>query len=63
MVEWAKPDKIKGKIGIKNLRFGEVVTTIIADESSCMVTSNKEYTLKINEKSYRIIAGQNEFTI
>ena len=38
----------KGKIGIKNLRFGGIVTDIIADEKICMVESNEGYTLKIN---------------
>lgn len=62
-VKWAKPDNLRGKTGIKNLRFGDIVTDIIADEKNCSVASNKEYTLEINGKKYDISAGENNFAI
>ncbi len=57
-IKWSKPSTAVGKIGIKNLRFGGIVTDIIADEKSCIVTSTAPYTLEINEKAYEIGAGE-----
>jgi hypothetical protein len=62
-VEWEKPCDISGKIGIRNLRFGNVVTDIIADGSRCTVTSNREYTLKVNGKAYEINIGENHICL
>ncbi len=62
-VEWAKPDTFKGKVGIKNLRFGNIVTDIEAEKNKCKVKSNAAYTLKINGKDYYIQKGENEFII
>lgn len=59
VVEWAKPNDITGKIGVKNLRFGKVVTDIVADGNTCKVISNQPYTLKINGKEFSIQAGEN----
>lgn len=63
LVEWAKPYDFKGEIGIKNLRFGSVVTDIKATGEKCCVSSNEPYTLKINGKEYKISAGENEFIL
>lgn len=53
-VKWAKPDSINGNIGIKNLRFGNIVTDIVASGDECFVTSNSEYALEINGKKFAI---------
>lgn len=63
LVEWAKPDTLKGKIGIKNLRFGKILTDIEAVGNNFKVVSNDAYTLKINGKPYSVVAGENQFTI
>ena len=63
VIEWAKPDNLKGKTGIKNLRFGNIITDIEAEGNKCKVKSNAEYTLKINEKAYCVQIGENEFTL
>ena len=63
VIEWAKPDTFAGKIGIKNLRFGNVITDIIADKNTCQVTSNLPYTLKINGKTFDIVAGNNTIKV
>ncbi len=60
VVEWKKPNTFKGKIGIKNLRFGNVITDIVADENTCIVLSNEPYTLKMNGTVYEIRSGRNE---
>ena len=61
IVEWEKFDSFKGETGIKNLRFGSVITDIKACEGKCWVKSNEPYTLKINGKEYSISVGLNEF--
>ena len=63
VVEWSKPKDIQGKIGVKNLRFGDVVTDIIADGANCFVQSNAPYSLKIDGKIFAVVAGENRFTI
>lgn len=62
-VEWEKPKDIKGKIGIQNLRFGEIVTDIEANETHCSVSSNRPYTLAIRGKEYQIQSGENQFAL
>ena len=59
---WAKPD-VKGKVGIRNLKFGSVVTDITAEGNTCTVISDGEYTLIINEKPYRVKPGVNRFIL
>ena len=63
LVEWSKPDNLSGEIGIRNLRFGDIVTDIIAIGDECKVTSNAEYTLKVNGKKYFIKCGENKISI
>ena len=62
VVKWAKPDDFNGEIGIKNLRFGNVVTDIVANGKACTVTSNAPYTLEIDGKAYEIKEGTTEIT-
>ncbi|MBQ6714535.1 MAG: hypothetical protein IJN15_03190, partial [Clostridia bacterium] len=63
VVEWEKPRDFQKKIGIKNLRFGEIVTDIVADGDICSVKSNGNYTLKICGKTYEIKEGINKLNI
>ncbi len=62
-VEWARPDRLAGNIGIKNLRFGDIVTDITACGDECTVISNGEYTLVINGVSHSIAVGENRFLL
>ena len=62
-VEWERPCELKGEAGVKNLRFGNVVTDISAKGSICRVKTNEPYTLCINGKEYEIKIGENEFSI
>lgn len=62
-VKWEKPKEFKGNIGIKNLRFGNVITDIVANSNTCTVSSSAPYTLEICGKAYEIKAGKNSFTI
>jgi len=63
LVKWAKPDGFKGEIGIKNLRFGDVVTDIVADGNKVSVSSNGDYTLEINGVSCKVSAGNTNITL
>ena len=63
VIEWEKPDSFKGEIGVRNLRFGDIVTDVIADGNECRVRSNAPYTLKICGKAYEIKSGENIFEI
>lgn len=62
-IEWAKPDTFTGEIGIKKLRFGNIVTDILANGNHCKVVSNDSYTLKINGKEFEIKSGENEILL
>lgn len=62
-VKWEKPDTFKGKIGIKNLHFGDVVTDITADGDNCVIVSNADYRIEINGKAYEIHSGENEIEL
>ena len=58
VVKWQKPTEFKKTVGIRNLRFADVVTDIVAEGDVCTVKSNQAYTLYINEKAYSISAGE-----
>lgn len=62
-VKWAKPDEAEGKIGIKNLRFGDIITDIICEKDKCRVLTNEKYTLEINGKEFVVSPGENEFSL
>ena len=55
-VKWNK--HLKGINGIRNLRFGAIITDIVANENQVKVKSNIEYTLVINNKEFKIKAGE-----
>ena len=59
VVKWSKPDDSAGKIGIRNLHFGDVITDIEAEGDICHVITNKAYELEINGKSYKLSIGEN----
>lgn len=58
VVEWAKPEGFAGEIGICNLRFGDVVTDIVAKGGICTVRANAPYTLRIDGRDLPIRAGE-----
>jgi hypothetical protein len=62
-VYWEMPDGCKGQIGIRNLRFGNIVTDIVAEGDICEVNSNGPYMLYIKETAYQIQPGENRFQI
>ena len=63
VVEWQKPNEFKKALGIKNLHFADVVTDIVAEGNVCTVKSNQSCVLKINGKTFLILAGEQKFTL
>ncbi|MBQ6823314.1 MAG: hypothetical protein IJP27_01545 [Clostridia bacterium] len=61
-VEWALPAH-EGKLGIRNLHFGEITTDILEEKGTVTVTADQGYTLIINGTPYPIQAGENQFSI
>lgn len=59
LVKWRKQGG--DEQGIRNLRFGEIVTDIVAMDDHVTVDSNISYTLIINEKEYNINPGSQNF--
>ena len=63
VVEWEKPNSFQGNIGVKNLHFGDIITDIVANETTCTVKANEPYVLIINGVSHQIKAGENQFSL
>ena len=63
VVEWSKPNCFNGQFGVKNLRFGKVVTDIVANGKECIVTASNAYILKIDGVSYAIQKGENKIVL
>ena len=63
VVYWSLPSEINGKIGVRNLRFGNVVADIICSENTVRVLSNEPFTLKINNIDKKVSAGANEILL
>ena len=63
LVEWEKPSDLGAEIGIRNLRFGNVVTDIVANKNKISVSSNEPYMLKISGRAFEIKAGEQTFNI
>ena len=56
-VVWEKPET-EARIGIENLRFGDIVTDIVAEGGSVRVKASAPYTLVIAGKEYAIEKGE-----
>ncbi len=63
IVKWSIPKEFSGEIGVKNLRFGSIVTDILLKNGVCLVVSNYPYTLEADGTEYEIKAGKNQFEI
>lgn len=61
LVEWNK--RGVGTQGLKNLKFGNIITDIVADEKMLNVKSNNPYTLSVNGRRYKISAGEQSFKL
>lgn len=62
-VFWALPEKIQGKIGIRNYSFGDTVTDLIMENGKLFTVSNLPYTLEIKGKSISVPAGKQEIDL
>lgn len=62
-VRWQLPENVSGKIGVRNLRFGEIVTDIVLDKNRVSVQTNRPYTLCINGCAYELKTGENSISL
>lgn len=58
-VKWARPRTLSGAVGVRNFRFGTVVTDIVAEGDVCTVSANEAYTLEIDGVPHAIHPGEN----
>ena len=62
VIEWRLHQT--GRHGIRNLRFSDITTDLIADGSGNVeVLSNAPYTLIINGKSLKVVPGKHHFSV
>ena len=59
LVEWHKHGSERQ--GIRNLRFGSIVTDIVAEGNQIEVESNEKFTLMVNGKHFAVKPGKNSF--
>ncbi len=62
-VEWSFPHELSGEVGIRGLRFGDVLTDIVAKDGAVTVTANAAYTLVVDGTPYAIQPGETTFAI
>lgn len=61
LIEWHK--RGQGEQGLKNLRFGNTTTDIIADGQQVKIKTNRPYSLVINGKKYKVKEGEQTITL
>ena len=52
---------IKGRVGVKNYRFGKVTCSVVATTEKIEVESNAEFLLRANGRDYAVRPGKNVF--
>jgi hypothetical protein len=52
------PDKIKGRVGVENYRFGNVICSVIATKEKVSVKSNHPFTIVLNGERYQVKEGE-----
>ena len=62
-VKWAKPSGVRGRIGIKNLRFGDVIADIVSKGNEVKVESNGDFDLVIGDKVFKVVKGKNVYSL
>ena len=60
---WKPNRNAKGKSGVKNLRFGNVTTSLIHENGICTISSDHDYTLEIDGVPHQIHAGTQEISL
>lgn len=63
VVFWDMPSCFDGKIGIKNLRFGNVITDIVSDGKEITVRSDSRYVLNVNGRVFNVESGMSKFVL
>lgn len=56
-IHWQLPRGRSGRLGVRNLRFGDITTSLIFCDSICEVTSTAPYVLEVNGVDFDIHLG------
>lgn len=56
---WHLDTKLPGKTGIRDLRLGDTVASLIHENGSIYVATNTPFTLEVNGKEFALPAGEN----
>jgi len=62
-VEWHLAEPLAGKVGLRNLRFGDTITSLLCENGICTVETNTPYTLVLNGIEYAIPVGSRRISV
>ncbi len=60
---WDIPENIKGKLGVTSYQFGDITTDLLYENNEINISSDKDFSLVVYEKTYSVKAGRNTFKI
>ena len=60
---WHPDTTLPGKTGIRNLKFGKTVCSMICEKGLVTVRSNEPFTLEIDGKEFKIPAGERQIKL
>lgn len=56
-LRWELPERITGAIGMRNFRFGSIVTDFVLERGCCRVHSNEPYTMVVSGRDFAVSTG------
>ena len=60
---WDIPEDVKGQIGIRNYRFGEITADLLFENGILQIISNGNFTITVNGEDFAVQSGENTFKI
>ena len=52
---------LKGRVGVENYRFGEIICSVVATGAEIRVVSNRPFVLRVDGRKFEVAAGENRF--
>ena len=62
-LEWNLPETFRGRIGVTNFRFGDIVTALVCENGVCSISSNRPYSLILNGICHTIPGGESRIAV